>query len=169
MLSKAYQGYPMGFRSPLNDRMKTETTVDLELAKLWRDMQDGRISHESWEFRSQVIDCTKRLFGDFLEWLDAQDQNTKISQNGYDFIVDTIQFINTGRRTVSIATRTGIITTEIRTDKYENLSAAGRTTKLRELLKVHPREVIFEWVKHKDGFSDMLCTINFLFGTDMRS
>lgn len=168
MFNTVYQVYPMGFRSPLSEGVKSQTDVDFEIVQLYKEFKTGKRHVDSFEFRKKVIQATRRLLGFFPEWLDAQDKNTKISESAYELLVDTIEFINTGNRPIALEVRMGIMATEQLMNTYENAAAAGRTTKLRDLLLIKPDEVIFTWINHRDGFFDMLCTIHSIFGLNPR-
>ena len=169
MFNRSYQTFPMGFQSPLSEGVKSQTEPDVEIVRLFNEYKTGTRSINSFDFRKEVIVAVKRLFGYLPEWLDSQDTNTKISQSAYDMLVDTIEMINTGRRDVPLAVRLSIIGTEQSTNTYLNPEAVGRTTKLRELLKIEPDEVIFRWITcDSDGFYDMLCTAHAIFGLTPR-
>lgn len=163
-----YQYYPTGYRVPLVDGPRTENAIDVQVAALYNEFKSNPANCENFEFRQQVIECAKRLFGQFHGWLDAQDHNVKISKHAYDFIEDTLEFISTGRRPIEILSRLGIIDSERASGKYENDKAEQRRTRLRDKLSVPSREYLYHWLRHRGGFEDMLCTLNFIFGTDFR-
>lgn len=160
-----YQLYPTGFRSPIFSGSRTDPVVDREIAELFEIFTTGISPLPMVELRHRVIQATKRLFGNFSSWLDAQDQNTDISETAYDLIVNTIQYINTGRRNIALETHKAIIEQELRHQQYRNPRAEKRNAHLRDLLKVPHDEFIYHWLQHPTGFSDMLCTVYYLFGS----
>lgn len=169
MLIKAHQYYPTGYRTPLpEDRSKGDIIPDAELAELWQALCIDRGLFHSFDFKDRVITCVKRLFGDFGEWLDAQDANTKITDQGYQLIKDTLGYIATGHRDVMIISRSAIIAQQYAEGHYEDKNVANRKTRLRELLRGLPSEYLYDWLQHRDGFEDMLCTCIFMFGTELR-
>lgn len=169
MLAKAHQYYPTGFRTPLpEDRSKGDIIPDSEIVALYRALCTDRSLYDSFEYKDRVISCVKRLFGNFGEWLDAQDTNARISDQGYQLIKDTLEYINTGNRSVMIISRAAIIEQQYRDGVYEDNNVAGRKTRLRDSLRGLPSEVFFDWLQHRDGFEDMLCTCHFMFGTELR-
>lgn len=169
MQLKAYQYYPTGYRSPLSeDRSKGDILPDAELVELWGLIRRDPGLYDSFEYKDRVIQCVKRLFGDFGEWLDAQDANAKITNHGYELLKDTVGYINSGHRDVMIISRSAIIAQQYEGGIYEDQAVASRKTRLRDLLRVKPSEFIFQWLQHRDGFEDMLCTSVFLFGTELR-
>jgi len=160
----AYQYYPLGFRSPIRNGFRTETIPDPAWVTLYNDYKNGRISGDSMEFRLKVIAIARRLFGNFNEWLDAQDQNPKISEQAYELVKDTIQFLNMGRRPVDVSCRVGIIADQLANNRYSNPKAVERRTKLRDLLQIERSDVLFKWVQPQGGFSDLVQTLNVFFG-----
>lgn len=169
MQINAYQYYPTGYRRPLDEsQSKGDILPDAELVSLWQALCKDRSLFDSFEYKDRVIQCVKRLFGDFAEWLDAQDKNVKITDHGYQFIIDTIGYIDTGHRDVMIITRSNIIAQQYYAGVYEDKAVAARKTRLRDLLRTRPSEFVYQWLQHRDGFEDMLCTSVFLFGTELR-
>ena len=160
----AYQYYPLGFRSPIRDGFRTETIPDPAWATLYAEFQSGTVNAESMEFRMRVIAMARRLFGNFNEWLDAQDQNPKISDQAYQLVQDTVTYLNLGRRPVDISCRSGIIADQIRNNRYSNPKAVERRTRLRDQLQVDRSDVLFRWVQPRDGFGDLVQSLNVFFG-----
>jgi hypothetical protein len=165
MFSGSYQVSPLGFRSPIGNGEKGVTEPDVQIVNLYQQYRTGRRSLLSFEYRDEIISCVRRLFGYLPEWLDAQDKNTRISEQSYELLKDTIAFLNTGVRPVALFSRLSIIGTEISMNTYQNPSASGRTTRLLDELKVDPVSFIHRWITvSPDGLYDMLCTTHFLFG-----
>lgn len=169
MLNRSFQYYPTGYRTPLtNDQVKGDIVPDAELAAMWRALSRDRSIFDSFEFKDQLLTRVKTLFGDFADWLDAQDANPKLTDHAYELIKDTIGYINTGKRSIMVISRVALVTQQYEDGIFEDPKVALRKTRLRELLLVKPSEVFYHWLKHRDGFEDMLCTSNFLFGTELR-
>lgn len=169
MLNKSYQYYPTGCRTLLADNQtKSDVMPDATLSALWRSLSNDRSLADTFEFKDQVIVQVKNLFGDFGVWLDEQDNNAKLTNHTYELLKDTIEYINTGRRSIMIISRVAIVKQQYLDGIYVDENVALRKTRLRELLLVKPSEFVQHWLKHRDGFDDMLCTSNFLFGTELR-
>lgn len=166
MFAASFQYFPSGVRIPLKQGFKSETLVDEELVALMKKLNDNRISGDCVEFRKDVIRHTRRLLGNLVDFLDAQDQNTRLCVNGYEYLKDTIEFLNKGYRSVHSSSRIGLVAADFTHNQQSNPKAENRRERLRDLLKISPEEYIFVWLKHPNGFADMLCTVNFLFGTD---
>lgn len=170
MLDYSFQYFPSGYRCPLKDGIKNEIISDPDVALLWKEYKLGLADPLSFDTQQRLIRCANRLFGNFSEFLTANDQNTRISEQGYEFLKDTIEFITTGKRTVSISSRTGIMATEVRMHRTENPKASARKVKLKDLLdSIHDRDVLWCWLKHRNGIMDLLSTVNILFAVELRT
>ncbi len=170
MLDYNFQYWPSGFRSPLQDGVKNEILPHPDVVKLMQQYRTGEADVLSLTTQLELIRLANLLFGKFSEFVTANDQNTRISQQGYEFLVDTIEFIRTGHRSVSIASRTGVMATEARIGQYDNPKAAVRKERLKDLLDfVHDRDVVWCWLKHRNGIVDLLSTVNVLFAAELRS
>lgn len=163
-----WQNYPSGFRAPLWLAEKRETTADPELLAFMEKSKRHRHVITDWTTREQFYTIAKRLFGNFAEWLDAQEQNPDISETAYDMIRDTLHFIETGVRPLPVAVRISIITTEVTNGVYHNALVKRRTTTLRSSACIDLSRYMYLWVNQPGGFDDMLCTVNFIFGSELR-
>lgn len=166
MFAAAFQYFPTGVRIPLRQGFKAETTVDETFVTLMKSLADAKVSGDDPHFRKDAIRHARRLMGNLVDFLDAQDQNTRLSVNGYEYLKDTIEFLNKGYRSVHSSSRIGLIAADFKSNQSTNPKAESRRERLRDLLQIPPEEFIFTWLKHPNGFADMLCTVNFLFGTD---
>lgn len=169
MPANFYQYYPTGFRVPLDDSAKQEIACDAELQSLLVQYQNRKLPLTAFTSYDPLIVLAKKLIGNFVDFLDANDTNSKISEQGYLFLADCVEFINTGKRTVSINSRIAIMQNEFASGQYENPNAVRRRTMLRNQLAVPAVDFIFAWVRHRGGLTDMLCTLQFLFATDFRN
>lgn len=119
----------------------------------------------TWDFRKQVIDLAQQLFAGNFNWFIRQDTNAMITDQNYAFMLDTVRFIATGRRRISIYTWPALLTYNvpagISVDSRNDISKLF----IELALDTHVDKVIQKWVSHKGGFDDMMYTINMLFGT----
>ncbi|AEH03518.1 virion structural protein [Pseudomonas phage PhiPA3] len=118
-----------------------------------------------WEFRKQVIDLALVLFGGNYNWFLRQDHNATLTGVNYDFLLDTVRFIATGKRRVNLHTWPALLTYEptqpINVEERRNI--AGLFHELN--LSLDTKAIIQKWCTHKGGFDDLMYTMNMLFGT----
>lgn len=131
---------------------------------LWSEYLNSRINGDNWEFRKQVVAAASRMFGNFHTWLALQAEfNDYLYDLNFKFLLDTWKFITTGQRDMSPMTWAELLSEY--PDRQAGVSSADRRRSLDMLEKVKdPDHVIGMWCSHDNGFGDMLCTLNVLFG-----
>lgn len=163
-----YQSYPTGYRSPVWGTRLMTIAPDVQIARLMKSYRSRLLDIDAWEFKATLVAETRRLFGNIKDWVEAQDQNVYISQTAYDLIAETINFIKTGKRCVSLRAHMGIIDMEREMGTFSNDNAERRITSLGDLLTFPVDDYIFMWIQHPNGLDDMLCTVHYIFGTDLQ-
>ena len=120
----------------------------------------------NWKFRKKLVDLALKIFDDksgfsFLE----QDRNTHLVGFNYKFLLDTLKFIATGRRSMDIHTWGDLMTQPARvgSDVVGNRNTIYQL--VRELeVDLDPVTLVQEWVSQKDGAEDLMCSMHLLFG-----
>lgn len=165
MRVQSYQYTPLGFRSPIYGDMKEVPAADEKIVEAWQSEIAGAHSQSvSWAEQRKVINRALDLLGHFPEFLDAQDKNSRLTPHMRAFLEDTLDFINTGRRKVAIISRAQCIFFEKEKQDVPRYVPGRSTPKLRKMLNVRGEDFMYHWLNHKDGFNDMLATMNVLFG-----
>lgn len=165
--------YPRGFETYAKCRLFTRGYEYHSQPVLKLKRGDAEVSHiydlyinrsmqvTGWKFKQDVIQTTKRLFGHMDVWAKNNIlQNDALYGVNVDFIIDTIGFIKTGKRSLSLLTWIGLVEEcpvsdpqkkQIRNYKQDIIESVGP-------------HWLSDWLSHEDGFNDMLCSINLLFG-----
>ncbi|UQT03505.1 hypothetical protein KODAMA_00380 [Serratia phage vB_SmaM-Kodama] len=165
MKLQSFQYTPMGFRSPLYGEQKTEPVPDQLIMESWQQMLTDRgEATNAWAFRRKVINRALDRLRYFPDWLAAQDNNTKLSKQMRAFLEDTVTYINTGKRPMSLTVRIACLATERSMDNIPTFIPSRHTPSLRKMLTVKAEDYMWHWLKHDGGFNDMVCTLNVLFG-----
>lgn len=162
-----YQNYPSGFRTPVVGDYRTDTQADPEVMKFMETLTVAVGSRvNSFEFRRNVLVHAQKLFGDFRAFLMAQSANTALSPHQRAFLTDTIEYINSGRRPISIRTRMELINAEkgvgYKTWPTDSVDLARR-------LQCGVEDYMYHWINHSEGFIDLLCTLDLIFGEPLES
>lgn len=118
----------------------------------------------TWEFRKQVIDLAQTLFSGDFNWFIRQDTNALITDQNYQFMLDTVRFIATGRRRLSIYTWPALLSYKVPVN-----SVIGDRREISKLfielaLETDVNTILKKWLCHKGGFDDLMYTLNMLFG-----
>lgn len=165
----SYQRHPRGYRSPLGAGVPiAQPTPALDVGELVSKCHSKIGYFGTLSEHMEVIASVKKHLGRLHEWLKAQDNNESITQNAYDFLIDTIEFINTGRRPYSIATRSLLIEKEA--NEPNPVPARQRVPSLAALLTLKSdNDCILAWLRQCNGTIDILCTLDVIFGNNTPS
>lgn len=130
-------------------------------------------SLHDFEFRKKILTTAIKAFGTvyFDFWVLAQFKADTTSQLHGQFLEDTIKFIQTGRRDMSLETWAALLRIsdegnnigempELVAD-YLGINTPG-TARIRKVVPVN--EVIQAWCSKVNGLEDMLMTLHILFG-----
>lgn len=117
----------------------------------------------SWVFRRQVLKTAMQVFS--TKWFADQDRNRHLHGYNYDFLIDTLKYVSTGKRQLPIYTWRELL---IHHPKTYSANMEGRDLIQRTLseyrMGVPVETFIQKWCTHKGGFDDMVETMNLLFG-----
>ncbi|WWV94191.1 virion structural protein [Pseudomonas phage vB_PaePAO1-KEN19] len=119
-----------------------------------------------WEFHKKVLACAIRLFSGNYNWFILQDNNSNIDSYNYQFLLDTVRYIATGHRRISITQWPMLLATEPDAGAQLIEPRAEIATLFNELkLDLDTVSMIQNWVKHKNGMNDLMYTLHLLFGS----
>lgn len=139
--------------------VEKDTVID-DLHRLYIS---NSVNRDSWRFRKVVIARCSQLYGDFYRWLALQlGGNDNIYDLSLDFILDTVKFIRTGHRDMSVRNWYELLLEY--PDPHRGIAGPQRT---KQLNIVDPREFdnfIGVWCSHPNGFEDMLWATYVFFG-----
>lgn len=139
---------------------------------LWKQFKNGDKFLSSFAFRKKILVVALKAFGtrSFYEWCLLQDSNPHITDMQKRFINDTLNYINTGKRTVIIQSWLRLVSSP---DTAINGSDSVEL-KLGEYFQhnepLHYRQcdsvatILKKWLSNKNGFEDLIGTLHVLFG-----
>lgn len=108
-----------------------------------------------------MIEELKSTFGDFRQWLWVNvSANNLVNDLCLDFLKDTLQFIETGSRSMSIDTWYNLIErnptpTELSQDRIDNF---------KKIYIPNTEEMLAKWCGNENGVVDLFKTAHILFG-----
>lgn len=138
---------------------------DESVAALFREFTSHNNKSVTWEFRKRVIAEAKRLLSGNVNWFIKQDSNALVQAYSYQFLLDTVRFIATGRRKMSIHLwpdlvgshpEGGLASVSERRDVADTFGALALSTSADAMIQ--------RWCTHPGGFDDLMYSINLLFG-----
>jgi hypothetical protein len=168
MFTKVYGYYPLGFRRVLRPgERKLDSGPDDAVTLQYVKWQQDRAGFRSWATHEEAIKLAIQLFGDFTVWLREQQTNEKLSRHGWEFLLETIRFINTGERRINVHTHASLILMDV--ESFRTLPQSERKVKLVDELQDSAETVLAQWLRQPNGFSDMLCSLTVFFGNTQPS
>lgn len=197
-LYKGFRVYPRGFlgaslgeqikqaERPFAGSLKTHTyhpdwfkpaqaprEVNRNIENMWRKAQEHRFVFDDINFREELLKIALQAFGtmSFQEWVSINQQGPSTGDMHMEFIQDTLQFIQTGKRSMNLHSWTMMLSLSEVTHNdtpnegqfkwfFVNENAFG-PQRCRNQSVV---DVIQRWCSQEGGFIDMAQTLHVLFG-----
>lgn len=160
-----YQYTPQGYRTRLYEENKSSVEPDdLIMSSAGIALGSSNYKVTTWEFQRKVINRVLDRFRHFGDWLRDQEDNPKMTPAMRYLIEDTIHFINTGVRPYPVHARVFAINHEKDLSPVPVFKGTRHTPKLITRLSVPAEDYMWYWLHHQDGFNDMLCIANIVFG-----
>lgn len=152
-------------------RPKLEVEINRNVEKIWSRFLGHEGALWNFEFRETVLKIALGAFGteDFKQWVDVQFKGPATGELHADFIYDTLNFIQTGQRKLTLMNWIPMLT----------LSEAGSniTVADKEIIKsffidsrnglaknIKLVDVLQRWCSHPGGFEDLVQSLHVLFG-----
>lgn len=162
------------FMVAVGDNARTSVQPNPIVEGLYSDYIKNSVNTGAPKFRASILSAAIDAFGtkSFLVWYMSQFNSPSAGSLHNDFLTDTLRFINTGSRHMSLETWMSLITITDETDnigkvpdevktffsvgEFERISAARNN--------VMVIEVIQKWCSKPGGLEDLLGTLHILFG-----
>lgn len=121
-------------------------------------------NQDSWIAKRTALELALVLFGSqFGTWCRKSTQLGSYYRRSDEFLEDTINFIHTGKREMSVDNWKPLLETS------EALHKAGQLYRVKRERFSYPvaypmSECLSRWCAHHNGLQDMVCTLDILFG-----
>lgn len=164
-----YAIYPSGFATfSVEATGTTAVESDVETATLYVGMIDGHIPAFGPDHFVRVMKLATRMLGGGSRWLQIQRYNKNLEKVQVDFIVDTINYIQTGRRSMYPQGWLSLCD-EPNRDPIKSIVMGGAAANPQivvpeAMAKCEPSQIVARWISHDGGLSDMICALNIMFG-----
>ena len=138
---------------------------DPEVVALFDEYCKPANAGATWGFRKRVLKAAKRLFSGDINWFIRQDTNRKVRDYNYEFLLDTIRFIATGQRRISVLSWGDLIQNHPEDTYLSVRERHGIADAFRDYaLKTNAAEMIQRWCSWPGGVDDMVFSLHWLFG-----
>lgn len=168
-MSNIVQIYPRGYssiRTTVNPTF-VNSDGDETLSQLYRLYVSRSVNTDSWEFRKRVIACVSPFFGELELWFSQQYvENNFVYGLNFEFLQDTLRFIRTGKREMSVLTWLELVL-----DNPKVILGSANRHRL-SLVSLTPFEqedfkeggMLARWLSYPSGFDDLVMSSYLLFG-----
>lgn len=167
--------YPSGFNRTINEEGKLVLTPERprqilksEFERTVSELYHGYIAQNKmnphWDFRRQALITITQTYGDFFAWAEQQlVTNDYIYDTSKDFLLDTLNYIVTGKRAVDIMNWRELLFDY--PDARPRSASRERYNLMKEIVGKNLRNnYISMWCSHERGFEDMILSTNLFFG-----
>lgn len=165
---RGFDVYPSGFA-----RLNTEQSVtgfkepDSMACAHYLGMLNGSVSIMDHKHFESVLRNALALLGTGPDWITIQSMNSNLDKYKAEFIVDTVNYITTGKRRMYQATWRELCST--RNDGQVKPIVLGSRVVNPEIRvpaewQRHPTEIISKWISHEGGLVDLIESVYLMFG-----
>lgn len=159
--------FPRGYSGGQADSLPSHRTRsgDPEINRLFDLYTQHGVRSTDWTFRREVVKAAKRLMSGHTNWFTRQDSNRMVTAYNYQFLLDTVRFIATGQRRISIHSWPDLLSNV----EEEGLAQVSERHDIADLftkmaLSTSADAMIQKWCSQRKGFDDMMNTLFLLFG-----
>lgn len=134
-----------------------------EVVKLYKEFTGPGAQVKNWQFRSRVIKLAVKLISGRSNWFIGIDSDTSVQEYNYEFILDTVRFIATGKRKISIHSWPMLISHHPEDGTPEEHADIRKLFHTLALTTNHT-DLIQRWCTQPNGIDDLMFSLNILFG-----
>jgi hypothetical protein len=166
MISRVFGDlYPRGFIAPSPRSDIIRVTGSGDITALYDQMMQRQVNHNGWAYQKRVLQVAMNCFNNFPQFITTQKNNPFLYGYNYEFLIDTLRFIQTGRRRVSVQNWLALL--------LENHSPnndyrdRGSSKDIHDFLKAvgsSDTSVVSAWVSRPGGLNDLVVSLYIMFG-----
>jgi len=150
---------------------KVRVLATPEVEALYAEYRTSTSKNVSMDFIGRLVRTAKTLLGQnpiqHLSSIYERRALVGVSDYSYDFLQDTVSFIETGNRPMGVNTRRQLVEFHGEDEKiiYHPLKSLPPGNSPRMKRSSQPCESVYtRWLQQPNGVNDMLCTLVVLFG-----
>jgi hypothetical protein len=161
-MNNKFTVYPRLYTSRSPGSGVVSSTGDVTVDTLHGFLTSRSVNTSAWDFKKRVLLSAVRLFGDFNQWIKDQRNNPQITGWNLGFLADTLQYIRTGVRDVSVQNWVDLLA-----ESNQHSPQANHLTTPTLALAASETTIMLiqQWCSHPGGLEDMLATLHVLFGS----
>ncbi|MCO6704706.1 hypothetical protein [Streptomyces sp. CHB9.2] len=157
--------YPRGFIAP-SDRMDiSRVSGSADVNTLYTALIEGTVDRNGWTFQKRALRVAMGCFSNFALFLNTQKNNPFLYGYNYEFLLDTLKYIQTGRRRVSVQNWLALLTENPKpSNDYRERNASKEIREFYQKVGTAPSKVVSEWISHPEGLNDLVISLYIMFG-----
>lgn len=151
---------------------------NLNVTQMYESMINQTVTRDKLTFiKAIIIEASRNFVGhDFTDWINLQRDSRYYTRNHQEFVLDTLRFIQTGKRNTSLRTWEVLLRRKLIDDTqsvYNNRSYDQNVSSFFKSIATDGQpltgsmhRVISQWMSHRGGYEDLLLTLNIIFGKE---
>ena len=152
---------------------KESSVYNSEVTSVYEELIKTPYRINQFEIRERILKAALTCFGfkNFYDWVFVQQQSNTLDVLAAEFIEDTVRFIQTGKRRLSIVTWDRLIDPKQRNTSFKyseaflkELRQMKAGTNEYAITQYGTIEIIQAWCTQPNGIEDMCATLYILFG-----
>lgn len=166
-----HHGFEMTNNKRFGKNLMLRPITQYKLKKLWEDTVNPETVHSGWVYKKQVMDTALEIFRVYPSLLSALHMRTLIPMpSHYEFLQDCCNYLDTGRRSMSVNHWNTVLTYEEWPDReFVNDTPRQREERLKgfaqRLMVNHNTHgpLLKQWCSKPGGYVDLAYTLKLLF------
>lgn len=132
-----------------------------DIYELYKTFMANGPNTGSYEFFKDACIRCAYTYGDFKQWVRLHAMSAKLTNTQFDFIIDTLKFIETGKRSMHITNWIRVI----KLNPEQQVTEVEHKRRLNMIENFHvSSNPVPDWVSHEGGLADLILTTATLFG-----
>lgn len=137
---------------------------DESVELLYKVFVDSNTNTRAWPFHRSVLINALRLFGDLKDWAQEQLSNPNVVGYNRQFIIDTLNYLETGTRELSVQTWSDLVSEGGAGHHAHAIPQRLLDNKLLLKSSESSLQLLQKWAAHEGGMADLITTLHLLFG-----
>lgn len=157
--------YPRGFIAPGSRGDLVRVSGSPDVTTIYDQVMQRKVNHNGWAFQKRVLQVAMNCFSNFPQFITAQKNNPFLYGYNYEFLIDTLRYIQTGRRKVSVQNWLALLM-----ENHQPNNAWRERTTSREIhdflttVGSEDAKVVSAWVSWPGGLNDLVVSLYIMFG-----
>ena len=157
--------YPRGFIAPSPRSDIIRVTGSGDVTALYDAMMMRTVNHNGWSYQKRVLQVAMNCFNNFPQFIMTQKNNPFLYGYNYEFLIDTLRFIQTGRRRVSVQNWVALLMENHQPNNdYRDRGSSKDIHDFLQAVGSSSSSVVSAWVAKPGGLNDLVVSLYIMFG-----